>query len=100
MVFSSPVFLFLFLPITLGVYFVLSKRARNIWLLTVSLVFYGWGEPKFLAVMLASIVCNFLLALWIARLADRRHARPVLALAVTINIGLLVAFKYTDFIVQ
>ncbi len=100
MVFSSPIFLFLFLPITLGVYFVLPKRARNIWLLAASLVFYGWGEPKFLAVMLASIVCNFLLALWIARLADRRHARLVLALAVTVNIGLLVAFKYTDFIVQ
>ncbi len=99
MVFSSPIFLFLFLPITLAVYFVLPKRARNIWLLAASLVFYGWGEPKFLAVMLASIVCNFFLALWIARLADRRRARKVLALAVTINIGLLVAFKYTDFIV-
>ena len=100
MVFSSPIFLFLFLPITLGVYFVLPKRARNIWLLAASLVFYGWGEPKFLAVMLASIACNFVLALWIARLENRRHARRVLALAVTVNIGLLVAFKYTDFIVQ
>ena len=100
MVFSSPVFLFLFLPITLGVYFLLPKRARNLWLLAASLVFYGWGEPKFLAVMLASIVCNFVLALWIARLADRRRAKLVLALAVTINIGLLVAFKYTDFIVR
>ena len=100
MVFSSPIFLFLFLPITLGVYFVLPKRARNIWLLAASLVFYGWGEPKFLVVMLASIACNFLLALRIARLADRRRARPVLIAAVAVNVGLLVIFKYTDFIVR
>ncbi|HKW81485.1 MAG TPA: MBOAT family protein [Casimicrobiaceae bacterium] len=100
MVFSSPIFLFLFLPITLGVYFVLPKRVRNIWLLAASLVFYGWGEPKFLVVMLASIACNFLLALRIARLADRRRARPVLIAAVAVNVGLLVIFKYTDFIVR
>ena len=100
MVFSSPIFLFLFLPITLGVYFVVPKRARNIWLLAASLVFYGWGEPKFLVVMLASIACNFLLALKIAQLADRRRARPVLIAAIAVNIGLLVIFKYTDFIVR
>lgn len=100
MVFSSPVFLFLFLPITLGVYFLLPTRTHNLWLLVVSLVFYGWGEPKFLVVMLASIASNFLLALWIDRLEDRGHARIAVALAVVINIGLLVAFKYTNFIVD
>jgi alginate O-acetyltransferase complex protein AlgI len=100
MVFSSPVFLFLFLPITLAVYYVVPKSLRNLWLLAVSLVFYGWGEPKFLVVMLASIACNFLLALWIERLDDRGHARRVVALAVVVNIGLLVVFKYTNFIVD
>ncbi len=99
-VFSSPVFLFLFLPITLGVYYLLPARTRNMWLLATSLVFYGWGEPKFLVVMLASIVINFLLALWIDRFENRRDARFAVALAVVVNIGLLVAFKYTNFIVD
>jgi len=100
MVFSSPIFLFLFLPVTLGLYFLLPTRLRNVWLLGTSLVFYSWGEPKFVVVMLASIVINFLLALWIDRGRDRGNARPVLATAVVINIGLLVFFKYANFIVD
>src|SRR5215469_14568338 len=98
MVFSSPIFLFLFLPITLGVYFLLPWRARNLWLLGVSLVFYGWGEPKFVLVMLASIVINFLLALWIDHARKRGGGRLPLTAAVVANIGLLAIFKYTDFI--
>lgn len=100
MVFSSPIFLFLFLPITLGVYFVLPRRARNIWLLGTSLVFYGWGEPKFVLVMLASIIINFLLALWIDRTRDQGRARLPLIAAVVANIGLLAIFKYTDFLTE
>ena len=80
MVFSSPVFLFLFLPVTLAAYFVLRGRLKNYWLLAVSLVFYGWGEPKFLPVMLASIGGNFVLALWIDRVRDARIGRYALAL--------------------
>jgi alginate O-acetyltransferase complex protein AlgI len=100
MVFSSPIFLFLFLPVTLGPYFLLPGRLRNVWLLGASLVFYGWGEPKFVVVMLASIVMNFLLALWIDRARGRGSARPALATAVVINIGLLVVLKYANFIVD
>jgi alginate O-acetyltransferase complex protein AlgI len=100
MVFSSPIFLFLFLPITLGIYYMLRGRARNLWLLGASLVFYGWGEPKFLFVMLASIVSNFLLALWIERSRNTRQARIALTLAVVINIGLLATFKYANFFVD
>src|SRR6266567_2038949 len=100
MVFSSPIFLFLFLPITLGIYYMLRGRARNLWLLGASLVFYGWGEPKFLFVMLASIVSNFLLALWIERSRNTRQARIALTLAVVVNIGLLATFKYANFFVD
>ncbi len=100
MVFSSPIFLFLFLPVTLGVYFLLPRRARNLWLLAASLVFYGWGEPKFLFVMLASIVSNFLLALWIDRSRNTPQARLALTLAVVINVGLLATFKYANFFVE
>jgi alginate O-acetyltransferase complex protein AlgI len=100
MVFSSPIFLFLFLPITLGVYFLLPWRARNLWLLGTSLVFYGWGEPKFVLVMLASIIINFLLALWIDRARGRGGGRLPLTAAVVANIGLLGIFKYTDFVTE
>src|SRR5215831_6851224 len=100
MVFSSPIFLFLFLPITLGVYFVLPWRARNFWLLGASLVFYGWGEPKFVLVMLVSIVGNYALARWIDRVDDPKRRRVPLTIAVVLNIGLLAVFKYTDFAVQ
>jgi alginate O-acetyltransferase complex protein AlgI len=100
MVFSSAIFLFLFLPVTLGLYFLLPRRLRNVWLLGTSLVFYGWGEPKFMIVMLASIVLNFLLALWIDRLRGQAGARPALGMAVVLNIGVLVFFKYANFIVD
>ncbi len=71
MVFSSPIFLFLFLPVVLGVYFVLPFRAGNLWLLLSSLVFYGWGEPQFVLVMLASILANYAFGFWIDRVRDR-----------------------------
>ncbi len=100
MVFSSPIFLFLFFPITLAGYFLLPGRLRNLWLLAASLVFYGWGEPRFLIVMLASIASNFLLALWIDRAHGTPQARVAIVLAVVINIGLLAVFKYTNFIVD
>ena len=99
MVFSSPVFLFLFLPVVLGVYFLLPRGLRNLWLLATSLIFYAWGEPRFVLVMLASIGANYLLALLIARSAGAVRRRAFLALAVAANIGLLVVFKYADFLV-
>ena len=99
MVFSSPVFLFLFLPVVLAGYFVLPGRLRNLWLLGTSLVFYAWGEPRFVLVMLASIVANYVLALWIARADGAGRRKALLALAVAANIGLLVVFKYADFLV-
>jgi alginate O-acetyltransferase complex protein AlgI len=97
LVFSSPIFLFLFLPLTLAVYFVLPRRLRNFWLLGTSLLFYGWGEPKFVLVMLASIIMNFLLALWIDHYPEPERRRLPLAAAVIVNIGLLATFKYSDF---
>ena len=99
MIFSSPVFLFLFLPVVLAVYFLLSGRLRNLWLLGTSLVFYAWGEPRFVLVMLASIGANYLLALGIAGSAGAVRRRAFLVLAVAANIGLLIVFKYADFLV-
>jgi len=63
MVFSAPIFLFLFLPFVLAIHFVLPPSARNVWLLVASLLFYAWGEPSFVLVMLALIVVNYGLGL-------------------------------------
>ncbi len=98
MLFSSLEFLFLFLPLAVGIYFILPRQARNFWLLLSGLCFYGFGEPKFLPLMLLTILADFLFGLWIGKLSDnKRAAKRVLILAVVLNIGQLAFFKYFDF---
>ena len=98
MVFSSPIFLFIFLPLVLAGHFVTRGRLRNLWLLGMSLVFYGWGEPRFVLIMLVSIAANFGFGLWLDRIRGRRGARGLLAIAVALNLGLLVLYKYAAFL--
>jgi alginate O-acetyltransferase complex protein AlgI len=99
MVFSSLIFLFLFLPIVLLGYFPLKRTIfRNAFLLVASLFFYAWGELSFLWVMLVSIVWNYLCAIAIEDLRGTRWAKLALALAVISNLGLLAFFKYIGFI--
>ena len=74
MVFSSPIFLFLFLPVLLAVYFTVRTELRNLVLLLASLFFYIWGEGQYVAVLLVSIVLNYLLGLWLERLRPERIA--------------------------
>ena len=101
MLFSSLEFLIAFLPIVLFGYFVLFRRwrpAQNVFLLLASLVFYAWGEPKFVFVLIGSILLNWLMGL----LADKHRGRKALARAwialdVTGNLGLLFIFKYLMF---
>jgi alginate O-acetyltransferase complex protein AlgI len=97
MVFSSPVFLFLFLPAVLAAYALAPRPLRNAVLLAASLVFYAWGEPRFVLVMLASIAVNYLLALGVAAAPGPRLAGLGLALAVAANLALLGWFKYAAF---
>lgn len=100
MVFSSAVFLFLFLPLVIAVHFVAPVRCRNAILLVASLIFYGWGEPGFLPVVASSVVVNFALARLIDRVGGQGGRRGILILAATLNIGLLVVFKYAAFLVD
>ncbi|MBQ9162368.1 MAG: MBOAT family protein [Clostridia bacterium] len=102
MVFSSPIFLFGFLPVSLGLYFLISRRWQNAWLFLVSLVFYSWGEPVLCVVMLLSMTSAYLLAFPISKYkADRpRLARLCLFVSVGINLALLIFFKYTGFIID
>ena len=100
MVFSSPIFLFLFLPLVLGVCFAVPPRIRNMWLLIASLVFYAWGEPRFALIMMGSIVANFGFGLWLDRVRERPQGRGVLMLAVAVNLALLGVYKYASFFVE
>ena len=99
MVFSSSVFLIVFLPITLLAYFIVPARfvkARNSVLLAASLVFYGWGEPKYNLIMIFSIVFNYVCGL----AAGKNRSKAVLILCVVGNLALLGYFKYTDFVLE
>lgn len=98
MLFTSMEFLFLFFPLTLGVYYLLPTKARNYWLFLASLFFYGWGEPRFLFVMLLSITFNYFTALRIEELSGKDTLRRVI-LAITIvgNLSILFIFKYANF---
>ena len=99
MLFSSIEFLLLFLPLTYGINFLLPKKIRNYWLLIASLFFYAWGEPRFVFVMMASICFNYLLARWIERCRDNKSkAKTILILDVALNLGILMIFKYLNFI--
>ncbi|MDR3460447.1 MAG: MBOAT family O-acyltransferase [Verrucomicrobiae bacterium] len=101
MLFSSPIFLFLFLPVVLTVYLMLpGTKVKNLWLLLMSLAFYSWGQIDFILLLLASTLMNFGLGLWVDRSDSTLQRRLVIAVAVFVNIGVLVFFKYADFIIQ
>ena len=98
MVFSSIAFLFYFLPITLALYYVLPKRCRNIVLLIASLFFYAYGEPTYILIMILSIVFTYFYGLLIDRF--KKYSKVFLILSICTSIGLLIYFKYTNFIIE
>ena len=101
MVFSSLLFMFIYLPVVLAVYYLVPPKWRNVWLFIVNLVFYGWGEPVYIVLMLFSITVNYAAGLLIARLkGDGTKAKRFLVACVVINLALLVFFKYFDFIAE
>jgi len=100
MVFSSIVFLFFFLPLTFTVYFLCGRRLKNIVLLLFSLFFYAWGEGFFVLIMLCSIAGNYVAGLFIEKFREKGYSGIFLILAVILNLGLLIAFKYANFIVN
>lgn len=101
MVFSSTTFLFLFLPLVLTFYY--SGRSigwRNACLLVTSLLFYAWGEGALVLIMLASIVVNHRLGLWIGQASIAGHRKRLLSAALLFNLGLLAFFKYANFLID
>jgi len=98
MVFSSTVFLFLFLPIVLGVYALTPRRAKNLVLFAASLYFYAWGEKFYVLVMFASICSNYVFGRLVGHYGKSRAGRIALTSAVCINLFILGALKYTNFL--
>ena len=100
MVFNSLTFLCIFLPVVLALYYLLpTLRIRNILLIAVSLLFYAYGEPVYVLLMIASIIINYIFGRLLGT-ENKKKRQWILAIAVVINIGLLVVFKYLDMMVQ
>ena len=103
MLFSTTIFLFIYLPLVLAVYYnpwVKSRGFRNVFLLLASIGFYAWGEPVYVLLMLLSIAVNWLLGLLAERFRGTWKAKPVLILTVVYNLGFLFVFKYLNFTVN
>lgn len=102
MVFSSLVFLFIFFIAVLAIYYIIPNRKyRNIVLCIVSLLFYGWGEPVYLLLMIFSIFMNYGAGLLVDRFRDApKKKKGVLIAAVTANLLMLGVFKYTGFVID
>ena len=95
MVFSSVIFLWLFLPMVLGGYYLLPKReAKNLWLIAVSLLFYAFSGLWYVLLLLFSVFCNYLAGLFVS------GRKGVLYVAVAVNLGVLGVFKYLTFLVR
>ncbi len=100
MLFSAAIFLFLFLPVLLALYFLSPRWLRNLLLLIASLLFYIWGEKTYIIVLLSTIGMNYTFGLCLDRLQTARGRRLTLALAVVANLGLLGTFKYAVFLIS
>lgn len=103
MLFPSEVFLFVFLPVVLVVYYALLRKTRtlkNIFLLAASLFFYAWGEPVYVYLMMGSILFNWLMGLFIDRARGKKWICVLMfVVLVGVNIGVLGWYKYSEFTV-
>ena len=104
MLFPSNVFLFVFLPIVIGVYYGLLRKhltAKNLFLLAASLFFYAWGEPKYVFLMIATIILNYLFGLAVDYFKEKKNIAKLFLIAMVLtNVGILGWFKYSGFVVS
>ena len=101
MVFSSLVFLFAYLAVTLVIYYAVPRKARNIFLFFINLLFYGWGEPMLVFLMVFNIFFNYLGGYLVDKFrSDQKKKKLFLILTCALDIGILAVFKYTGLIVD
>ncbi|RRD95351.1 MBOAT family protein [Clostridiales bacterium COT073_COT-073] len=99
MLFSSITFLYYFLPIVLGLYFIVPRQWKNSVLLLASLLFYGWGEPKYLFLMTLSIGLGYLFGIGMERQSKHKVRKILCTVSVAISLSFLLYFKYADFFI-
>ena len=98
MVFSSLLFMFVYFALVVAVYYIIPRKLKNLWLFVVSILFYGFGEPAYVFLMLFAITVNYITGLLFGKLADKQKIKKViLVLNVIFNLGMLGFFKYTGF---
>ena len=101
MVFSSLTFMFIFLPIVLLVYYISPKQFKNLFILISGLVFYAWGEPVYVVIMIVSTLIDYTAGLLIDKFNNKKKVRLVcLLVSLVMNLGLLGVFKYSGFVLQ
>ena len=100
MVFSSILFLLYFLPVFMLVYVLLPKKAKNHWALLVSILFYAWGAPNFLYVVLCTSILDFYLVRALYKSEKPQHKKILLTTSLVLNLGLLAYFKYANFFIE
>lgn len=100
MLFSSITFLYVFLPVVIGLYFITPGKWKNYVLLIASLIFYGWGEPVYSLLMIWAIVQGYVIGRMTERAATAFRRKVWIGVAVFLNIGTLIFFKYTDFFIE
>lgn len=98
MVFSSALFLTMFFPIVLGIYFLAQEKLRNYVLLAASLLFYAWGEPKAVFIMIALITASYFIALGMEKFSN--HAKAILVIGIVLNLSTLLFYKYWMFLLE
>ncbi|MCZ6945043.1 MBOAT family protein, partial [Bacillus mycoides] len=101
MVFSSLIFLFMFLPLALIIYYVSPKVLRNCILFIVSLIFYAWGEPVYIVIMIFSTIFDYVNGVLIDKYRDRKGiTKAIFINSIIINLGILGFFKYYGFVIE
>jgi len=100
MLFSSITFLYVFLPIIVALYFIVPYKVKNYVLLLASLIFYVWGEPKYIIIMIVQIILGYIFAIIIDKYRDKSSVKYMLAMIVIVNLGFLVYFKYANFFIR
>ena len=98
MIFSSITFLFYFLPIVLTIYYIVPNKFKNSILLIASMFFYFYGEPKYLIIMIFSIIFTYLFGILIAKYP--KHSKIFMIISICTSVAILVYFKYMNFLIE
>ena len=101
MVFSSILFIFRFLPLALGIYYLTPKKYKNFILLILSLIFYSWGEAKYFVIMISSIIVDYFVSRGIEKYQEKKSIKiGLLCISIYFNLGMLFFFKYFNFFID